>query len=181
MAKFGSALKKELREIFPVWLFFFLSFTLLALTLSKILDRYQVEVYEPFGYFAGSLAVAKAVNLVDIFLRTAWFRSRPLIYATLFNTGIYSAAALVVHHFEQVFKLMWRQHLGFAPANHKVFQALNDPRYWALVAWLVALVFVFCTLRELIRCIGAERCIEMFFGRWRSTGRRCPEDIRKVS
>jgi hypothetical protein len=181
MANFGRWLKKELREMLPVWAFFFVSFSLLALTVSAVLGEYHVEAYEPFAYFAASLIVAKAVILVDAFLKTTRLRNQPLIYATLFDTGIYSAVALFVRHLEELFKLVMRQHLGLAQADHKIFEAMAEPRYWAMVAWLIALTFTFCTLRELIRCIGSERFMEMFFGKRPSAGRRCPQDIRKVS
>lgn len=177
MAEFGSWLKKEFRELLPVWAFFFLSFSLLSFTLSSVLGQYHVEAYEPPEYFVGSLIVAKAVILVDAFIKTAWFRGRPLIYATLFNTGSYFVAALAVRHFERMFTLMRRQHLGFVQANHEVFEAIHEPRYWVTVIWLLALIFAFCMLRELIRSIGVDRFKEMFFGTRHSQS----VDIRKVS
>ncbi len=181
MSKLGKWLKKEFREILPVWAFFFLSFSLLSLTLSAVLSQYHVEVYTVPEYFLGSLIVAKAVILVDSFVKTDWFRSRPLIYPTLYNTGIYFVAALVVRHIEHVFKLVSRQHFGLLQANHRVFEAMTELNFWITIVWLIALIFAFCTLRELVRCIGEDRFMEMFFGKRPSSWRRSEKDIRKVS
>jgi hypothetical protein len=42
---------------------------------------------------------------------------------------------------------------------------MAEPRYWAVIAWLIALIFVFCAFRELIDSIGSDRFKEMFFGK----------------
>ena len=39
------------------------------------------------------------------------------------------------------------------------------PHFWATQLWLIVLIFVYCAMRELIRAIGREKIIEMFFGR----------------
>jgi hypothetical protein len=36
--------------------------------------------------------------------------------------------------------------------------------FWAIQLWLVVLIFVYCTGRELVRVIGRERVMQLFFG-----------------
>jgi hypothetical protein len=95
--------REEFRKILPVWIFFFLSFGLLALTRMSILGEYHIKPSEPSEYLIGSLIMAKVVRLVDAFLKTEGWEGRPLIYITLWNTGLYFLAALVLHHVDQLF------------------------------------------------------------------------------
>jgi len=156
-------LKKEFREILPVWAFFFIAFGLHALTLSAVSKEYHIDMYQPFEYLIGSLLLAKVVVLLDFFLEREWFlRDRPLIYTTLASTLIYFVGALFLHYFEQSFNLMRRQHLTLVQANLEIIRPMAEPWYLATMAWLIIVIFGFCTIRELIRAIGHDRFIKMF-------------------
>ena len=108
--------------------------------------------------------MAKAVLLIDNFAGKEWLRGRPLIYPTLWNTGLYYLGAVVFEHVERMLTIMRRQHVGFAQAARETLNNLGAPRYWAATAWLIALIAIFCAFRELINSIGRDRFKEMFFG-----------------
>jgi hypothetical protein len=38
------------------------------------------------------------------------------------------------------------------------------PHFWAIQIWLVMVLFVFCSFRELIRVLGPEQAKELFLG-----------------
>ena len=38
------------------------------------------------------------------------------------------------------------------------------PLFWLVQMWLLVLLFVYCTLRELIRAIGKRKLTALFFG-----------------
>ncbi len=180
MTKILNWLWEGLRKLLPVWIFFFLSFGLLALTRDAIFGNYHIKAEQSPEYVVGSLIMAKVVLLVDAFLKTRWLRGRPLIYMTIWNTGLYFVAALVVHHLEQVLTLVRRQHTGFAQANGQVFQEMREPRFHLIMVWVIALTFTFCMTRELIRYIGKERFWQVFFGRRVGSQRPGADDIRRV-
>jgi hypothetical protein len=167
MSKMWSWLNKEFHEILPVWAFFFVALGLFSMTVSAILARYQVQLDRPHEYLVGSLIMAKVVLLVDTFAGNKWLRGRPLIYPTLWNTGLYFLGAVVLEHVERLLTIMRRQHVGFAQAARETLNNMGEPRYWAVAAWLNALIVVFCAFRELIDSIGRDRFKEMFFGRSR--------------
>jgi hypothetical protein len=52
------------------------------------------------------------------------------------------------------------KHSGLAP----VWDMLLRPHFWVIQIWLVMVLFVFCTFRELIRVLGAEKAREIFLG-----------------
>jgi len=172
MSKAWIWLKKELREILPVWIFFFFALGLLSVTVSAVLGQYQLKLLHPHEYVIGSFIIAKAVVLMDAFMDKEWLRGRPLIYPTLWNTSIYFLGALAFNRIEQLLKLMRRQHLGFDQAVRETINGLSEPRYWAVMAWLIALIAVFCAFRELSDAVGPDRLREMFFGKSPGTRRR---------
>ena len=165
MSKMWSWLKKEFYEILPVWAFFFFAMGLLSFTISAVLGKYHIELARPHEYLVGSLIMAKAVLLMDTFADKEWLRGRPLIYPTLWNTGLYFLAAVAFDNLERLFTLRWRQHIGFDQATREILSNMTEPRYWAIMAWLIALIVVFCAFRELIDSIGSDRFMEMFFGK----------------
>jgi hypothetical protein len=71
---------------------------------------------------------------------------------------------VIVHYVEHLVPIWWRTgELG--AANHRLMHEVVWPHFWAVQLWLVVLLFVYCTLRELVRAIGREKILEMFFGR----------------
>jgi len=174
-------LREEFLQILPVWIFFFLSFGLVALIRSTTFAEYHIKPLEPPEYLLGSLLMAKVVLLVDALMKNRGRRGLPLIYGTLGNTGLYFLAALVLHYAEQTISRIRHQHLGLAQANHEALLAMGEPSFWALMLAVLALTFGFCMIREMVRYIGVDRFMEMFFG-WRPRrGRPGAEDIRRVS
>ena len=170
MSKTWNSLKKEFYEILPVWAFFFFGRGLLSFTVSAALGEYHIELARPHEYLVGSLIMAKVVLLMDTFVGEEWLRGRPLIYPTLWNTGLYVLAAVAFDDLERLFRLVRRQHFGFDQAAREILSKMAEPRYWAILAWLIALSVVFCAFRELIGSIGSDRFVEMFFGK--------PSDLR---
>ena len=168
-------LKKEFYEILPVWTFFFIAFALLTITLNVVMGEYDIRVYEPTEYLVASLIVAKSVMLIDTFLKREWLSLRPLIYVAFWNSVHYFVGALVLHYLEQVLKFVSRRGLTLIQASRQTFLSMAEPRFWGIAIWFFSLIFVFCTMRELIRVIGQDRFIELFFRP------RSAQNIRKVS
>lgn len=174
-------LREEFLQILPVWIFFFLSFALVALVRTTAVREYDIQPLEPPEYLLGSLIMAKGVLIVDAFMKNRGGRGRPLIYGTLLNTSLYFVAALVLHHLEQTISLIRQHHVGFADASHDALLAMEKPSFLAIMLFVLALTFAFCMIRELIRCIGSDRFMERFFGRRPRAGRTGAEDIRRAS
>jgi hypothetical protein len=173
-------LREEFRHILPVWTFFFVTFGLMALTRMATYREYHIKPEEQPEFLVGSLIMAKVVLLIDSFFKIRRGPGRPLIYGTLWNTGLYFVAAMVLHHVEQVITLTRHKHVGLAAANREALLALEKPTFLTMMLGVLALTFTFCMLRELIEVVGRERFLELFFGRH---PRRPTEakDIRRAS
>ena len=180
MSRILNWLYKEFREILPVWTFFFISFALVEITELSIFGHYHITPEKQPELLVGALIMAKAVLLIDSFFKGRRESGRPLIYGTLWNTGLYFVAAMVLHHVDRIIALIRHQHVGFAEANREALVALQRPIVLTIMFVVLALTFTFCMLRELIQAIGTERFIEMFFGR-HPRPRTGGEDVRRAS
>src|SRR5262245_27209365 len=154
MSRILNWLYKEFREILPVWAFFFISFGLVALARMSIFGEYHITPEGPPEFLVGSLIMAKVVLLIDSFFKVHREPGRPLIYGTLWNTGLYFVGAMVLHHVEQIITLIRHQQVGFAEANRKALLATEKPTFLTVMLGVLALTFTFCMLRELIQEIG---------------------------
>ena len=162
MSTMGEKVKHELRELIPVTLFFFATFQLLALTDALILRQYGIH---PATFFAATmlaLVVAKVVVITDHFALVNRFPEKPLIWNVIWKTLIYFSAALAFRYLEHLVRV-WRKSAGFADANRRLVEEIVWPHFWAVQLWLLVLLLIFCAFRELIRAIGRERIVSMFF------------------
>lgn len=162
MSNLSDKLRHEVRELIPVTLFFFVAFQLLALTQALMLKEYGIHVTTFVAATIMAMIVAKVVVLTDHFALVNRFPEKPLIYNVVWKTVIYFVASLIVRYVEHIIHF-WRQSAGFAEANRRVFSEIVWPHFWAVQLWLLILLFVYCAFRELVRALGRERIIAMFF------------------
>jgi hypothetical protein len=50
-----------------------------------------------------------------------------------------------------------------AEANRRLIDEVVWPHFWGMQLWLLVLLFIYCAVRELVRALGRERIIKMFF------------------
>ena len=155
--------KHEIREVIPPTIFFLIAFHIVVLDRRLMLRQYGLPLGSIAGATVGALLVAKVVLIADHLPFVNRFPDRPLMYNVVWKTAIYMAAALFVHYLEHLVPLWWRSG-DFVQANHQLMEEMVWPHFWAVQLWLVVLLFVYCTLRELVRVIGRDRIVEMFFG-----------------
>ncbi len=164
MSNLGEKVKHEIRELIPVTLFFFVAFQLLALTDALILKQYGIYATTFFAATMLAMIVAKVVVITDHFALVNRFPGKPLIYNVLWKTIVYSAAALVFRYLEHLIHA-WRKSASFGEANDRLFDEIVWPHFWAVQLWLIVLLLVFCSIRELVRALGQEWLTELFFNK----------------
>jgi len=162
MSNLGPKLKHELRELIPVTLFFFMTFQLLALTEALMLKQYGIQTAAFLSATIGALVAAKVVVLTDHFALVNRFPEKPLIYNVVWKTFIYFVVSLGFHYLEHLIHF-WRTSPDFAEANRRLIAEVVWPHFWAVQLWLLILLLVYCAFRELVRALGRERIISMFF------------------
>jgi hypothetical protein len=103
------------------------------------------------------------VLIADAFPIVNRYPDKPLAYNVAWKTAIYLLAASFVHYLENLYDF-WKQTGGLVTANEKLLATIVWPHYWATEILLAVIIFMYCTMRELIRAIGRDRVWEMFFG-----------------
>ena len=72
-------------------------------------------------------------------------------------------AAFVVRLAEHLVPLIVK-YGSFGEAVARLLDEVVWPRFWIIYIWLSVLLFVYCALRELIRAIGRDQVVRLFFG-----------------
>jgi hypothetical protein len=159
-----NKIKQVFFEILPPTIFFFIAFSLILATKRLMLSEYGIP-WTGFGEAViGALLVAKVVLIVDKLPFVNKFPEKPLIYNTLWKSLIYFLAALFIHYLMQVIPLLVK-HESLMEASRHLFDEIVWSRFWLIQMWLTVLFLIYCAMRELIRVVGRDKFIHMFFGR----------------
>ena len=161
--KLLKSIKQNYLEILPPAIFFFIAFSLILVTKRLILSEYGIS-WTGFGAaVVGALLVGKVVLIVDKLPFLNRFSDRLLIYAASWKCLIYYLAAVLVQWLERIVPLLMK-HERFMEANRILMAKTVWPHFWLIQMWLAVLFSVYCALRELVRAIGREKVVRMFFG-----------------
>jgi hypothetical protein len=159
MSPVGATIKHEVRELLPAVIYFVITFNIIGFTKVLMLREYGITVSTFVGATLGALLVAKAVLLVGVLPFMEPFPKIPILYNVLWKTLLYALAAVLIQVLEEVIRTLLK-YGGLAP----VWDTLWRPHFWAIQIWLVMVLLVFCTFRELIRVLGPEKAREIFLG-----------------
>jgi hypothetical protein len=91
------------------------------------------------------------------------FPNKPLIYNVAWKTLIYLLAATLIHYLERLIDF-WRQTGSFVAGNRKLLAEIIWPHFWAIQVILFVLIAMYCTTHELVRVVGREKVLRIFFG-----------------
>jgi hypothetical protein len=158
-----ATVKHEFHEVLPPTIFFLISFHIVLLDRALMLREYGVQASAMAGATVAALLVAKVVLIADKLPVINRFPEKPLMYNVLWKSVIYIGVSLLVHYLEHLVPLWWRMG-SFAEANEHMWAKVVWPHFWAVQLWLIVLIFVYCALRELVRVIGRQRVLQIFFG-----------------
>lgn len=157
-----AKLKHEFLGMIPTAIFFFVSFQLLALTRSLILEEYGIDVTTFLAATIGALVVAKVVMIVDLLPFVNRYPEKPLIYNVVWKTTLYVLAALVVRFVEH-FVDFYHQYGDAANAYARLMDDVIWAHFLVVQIWLTVLFLMYCSFRELTRVVGQDSVRQLFF------------------
>ena len=163
MSKFAAKIKAELEELLPPTIFFFVVLHLVAILRVLMLEGTGIALGTSASITVAALILAKAVLIADLLPFINRYPDRPLAYNVVWKTAIYVLIAMALHYLERLFDF-WREAGGLIAGNQKLLAEIVWPHFWAIQILLVVLILMYCTMREVIRGIGADRMRKMFFG-----------------
>jgi hypothetical protein len=158
-----TKLKEEFFKILPPTIYFFVALHLVMFIRVLMLEGTGLSPYSSASIAVAALVLGKAVLLADMLPMINRFPAKPLIYNIAWKTVIYVLMAGVIHYLERLVDF-WRQAGGFVAGNQKLLGEIIWPHFWAIQIILFVLIAMYCTMHELVRVIGKEKMLRIFFG-----------------
>jgi hypothetical protein len=163
MTKLSSTLKKEFFELLPPTIFFFVALHIVAFVRVLMLKGTGIPPLSSMSIAVAALILGKAVLIADMLPLINRFPNKPLIYNIAWKTVIYLLLSAVIHYLERLIDF-WRETGGFVAGNQKLLSEIVWPHFWAIQLILFVLIAMYCTMHELVRVIGKEKVLRIFFG-----------------
>jgi hypothetical protein len=158
-----TKLKEEFFKILPPTIFFFVALHIVMFVRILMLERTGLKPTSTISIAVAALILGKAVLLADMVPMVNRFPNKPLIYNVAWKTLIYWLMATLIHYVERLVDF-WRQTGGFVAGNRKLLAEIIWPHFWAIQIILFVLIAMYCTMHELVRVMGREKVMRIFFG-----------------
>jgi hypothetical protein len=163
MRKIFAKIREEIEAILPPTIFFFVALHLVTFVRVLMLKGTSVPLGTTVSVTVAALILGKAVVIADLLPVINRYPDRPLIYNIVWKTVIYELIAMLVHYLERLVEL-WRGTGSLIAANEKLLTEVIWPHFWAIHIFLTMLILMYCTMREFVRVLGADKVRRMVFG-----------------
>jgi len=163
MTKLSTKLKEEFFALLPPTIYFFVALHIVAFVRVLMLKGTGISPLSSMSVAVAALILGKAVLLADMLPMINRFPNNPLIYNVAWKILIYLLAATLIHYVERLIDF-WRQTGGFVAGNKELLAKIVWPHFWAIQIILFVLIAMYCTMHELVRVIGKEKVLRIFFG-----------------
>src|SRR5881296_1744940 len=163
MTKLSTKLKEEFFALLPPTIYFFVALHIVAFVRVLMLKKTGIAPSSSISIAVAALILGKAVLIADMLPMINRFPHKPLIYNVGWKTVIYWLMATLIHYVERLIDF-WRQTGSFVAGNEKLLAEIVWPHFWAIQIILFVLIAMYCTVHELVRVIGREKVMRIFFG-----------------
>ena len=163
MHKILEKLKEEFFAILPPTIFFFVALHIVAFIRVLMAEGSHFEPMSTTSIAVGSLILGKAVLIADMLPVINRYPDKPLAYNVAWKTVIFLVLASVIHYLERLIDFS-RQAGSLVAGNEKMLAEIVWPHFWAVQILLFVLILVYCTAHEVVRVIGKNKMLRLFFG-----------------
>jgi hypothetical protein len=158
-----TKLKEEFFKILPPTIFFFVALHIIMFIRILMLEGTGLSPYSSASIAVTALILGKAVLIADMVPMINRFPNKPLIYNVAWKTLIYWLMATLIHYVERLIDF-WRQAGSFVAGNRRLLAEIVWPHFWAIQIVLFVLIAMYCMMHELVRVVGKEKVMRIFFG-----------------
>ena len=163
MSKLTAKIKEEFLAMIPPTIFFFVALHVVTFVRVLMLKGTGLAPLSTISIAVAALILGKAVLIADMLPIINRFPEKPLIYNVAWKTLIYLLVAALIHYLERLYDFA-RQAGGIVAGNEKLLAEIVWAHYWAIQIILFVLILMYCTAHELVRVIGREKVLRIFFG-----------------
>jgi hypothetical protein len=150
----GAFLLRELREMLPPTIFFFISFNLILLTTNLLVADYGAAVGSFMLVTGGALVVGKAVLVANATQSIRRYDRAPLIRPILFKTVFYWAVVLVARLLEHWIRFWLIEHHPLGTFLPHMVATFDWHRFIAIQLWILVIFFIYEVAAELNHLFG---------------------------
>jgi hypothetical protein len=158
-----AKLKEEFFKLLPPTIFFFVALHIVAFVRVLMLKGTGISPLSTISIAIAALILGKAVLVADMLPLINRFPNKPLIYNIAWKTAIYLLISAVLHYLERLIGF-WRETGSFVAGNEKLLSVIIWPHFFAIQIMFFILIAMYCTVHELVRVIGREKALRIFFG-----------------
>jgi hypothetical protein len=163
MNKVTNTVKEELLAMVPPTLFFFVALHIVGVVRALMTTGTGLAPVSTISIAVAALILGKAVLIADMLPFINRYPEHPLIYNVAWKTTIYLVVTAIIHYLERLIDF-WRAAGSLAAGNAKLLAEIVWPHFWAIQILLFVLILMYCTGHELVRVIGRDKVIRIFFG-----------------
>ena len=160
---FLAKVKEEIRAVLPPTIYFFIMLHIVAIIRMLMVRGTGISINTPWQVTLAALILGKAVLIADMLPFINRYPEKPLIYNVAWKTVIYLVVATLVHYLERLVEFS-REAGGLAAGNQKLFAEMVWPHFWAIEIILAILILAYNIVHELVRVLGRDKVMAMFFG-----------------
>src|SRR5262245_20421008 len=164
MSRLVPKIKEEIRAVLPPTIFFFIMLHIVAIIRVLMVKGSGLQVSTPLQVTLAALILGKAVVIADLLPLINRYPEKPLAYNVAWKTVIYLLVATLIHYLERLVDFS-REAGGLVAGYRKLLAEMVWPHFWAIEIILAILIVMYNTMHELVRVMGRDKVIEMFFGR----------------
>ena len=156
-------LKAEFLSVLPAVVFFFLALNFINLTHQLLFHQLQISAYRQLSILLGAAVAGKVLAAADLLPIMNVFPGKPLIYATLWKTSIYSLGILLYRYCDFLAPFIF-QYKDLSIGLRQGVLQVDWYWFWGIQLWVFVLLFVYVAAREAMEEIGGVRMRQLFFG-----------------
>lgn len=161
-------MKAEVPKILATAVFFAIGFSIIILHNRLLVEGSRIQIASYARALIGGLIAAKVMVTVDSLPFFDAFPHKPMVYNIGWKTSLYAVGAIGFLYTEPFLKHLVKG-AGLYLSHQQAWHELLSPRTWATMIWIVVLLLVFVTMREISRVLGKSQLRCMFFGHRRTS------------
>ena len=154
--------KKELLEMVPPTIFFFVMFSIILLIRTIQAEEYDIAVSSIAAIAILALIFGKSILIIDALPLFHWFRKKRLIHNVIWRSCLYLMIVLAFQYLEELIPLLPKFDT-IALASEHLMEEVKWPNFWTSHIIMVVLLVFYILATELIRVIGRKEFIEIMF------------------